>query len=43
MAKAIAEGHWISFEWNGQAYRGVVQEAESLTNGDLLMDIEPQP
>lgn len=41
--KLLPKAHWISFEWNGQAYRGVVQEAESLTNGDLLMDIEPQP
>ncbi|EIK59586.1 hypothetical protein E1K68_11175 [Pseudomonas sp. B2021] len=39
----LLKAHWISFEWNGQAYRGVVQEAKSLTNGDLLLDIEPQP
>lgn len=39
----LLKAHSITFEWNGQAYRGVVQRAESLTNGDLLLDVEPQP
>ena len=39
----LLKAHRVTFEWDGQAYRGVVQQAESLTNGDLLMDIEPQP
>ncbi|WP_073525613.1 hypothetical protein [Pseudomonas fluorescens] len=39
----LLKAHRITFEWDGQAYRGVVQQAESLTNGDLLLDVEPQP
>ncbi|MBK3444885.1 MULTISPECIES: hypothetical protein [Pseudomonas] len=39
----LLKAHRVTFEWDGQAYRGVVQQAESLTNGDLLLDIEPQP
>ncbi|RFD25116.1 hypothetical protein CER19_23715 [Pseudomonas sp. GL93] len=39
----LLKAHRITFVWDGQAYRGVVQQAESLTNGDLLLDIEPQP
>lgn len=39
----LLKAHRIAFEWDGQAYRGVVQRAESLTNGDLLLDVEAQP
>ncbi|AVJ22254.1 hypothetical protein GIV23_06140 [Pseudomonas sp. PA-1-2A] len=39
----LLKAHRVTFEWDGQVCRGVVQQVETLTNGDLLLDIEPQP
>ncbi|KWU52053.1 hypothetical protein [Pseudomonas palleroniana] len=39
----LKHAHSIAFEWHGSACRGVVQHAEPLPSGDLLLDIEPQP
>lgn len=39
----LQRAHSIAFEWDRRAYRGVVQQAQSLANGDLLIDVKPQP
>jgi len=39
----LLKAYRVTFKWDGQTYGGVVQKAEPLTDGDLLLDIEAQP